>query len=105
MVQLRASTVQQEREEVSALQYAAVSHCLVEWKECEEPVPKPKEKWCMNTKVKQKTSNGMVCGNQYRCMRCGRNIKKHAVARDMLRTNVVTIRLQTDKAHLGGTAW
>ena len=29
-----------------ALQYAAGFHCLVEqWKDCEELIPKPKEKW------------------------------------------------------------
>ena len=46
MAQVRARTVQQEREEVyAALQYAASFHCLVEeWKDCEEVRPKPKEK-------------------------------------------------------------
>ena len=36
--QIRASTVQQRREEVfAALQYAASFHCLVEeWQDCEE---------------------------------------------------------------------
>ena len=44
---VRASTVQQEREEVyAALQYAASFHCLVEeGHACEELKPKPKEKW------------------------------------------------------------
>ena len=47
MAQVRANTVQQEREEVfSALQHAASSHCLVEeWKDCEEFGPQPEEKW------------------------------------------------------------
>ena len=38
MAELRANTVQQEREEVhAASQYAASFHCLVEeWKDCEE---------------------------------------------------------------------
>ena len=42
--QLRASTVQQQREEVYlALQYAADFYCLVEeWVDCEELKPKPK---------------------------------------------------------------
>ena len=42
MAQARASTIQQEREEVyGALQYAASCHCFVEeWKDCEELKPK-----------------------------------------------------------------
>ena len=45
MVQARASTIQQEREEVhAALQYAASLNCLVEeWKDCEELKQKAKE--------------------------------------------------------------
>ena len=40
-MEVRAKTVQREREEV----YAASFHCLVEeWKDCEELKPKPKEK-------------------------------------------------------------
>ena len=44
--EMRAKTVQQEREEVhAALQYAASFHCLVgDWKDCEELKPKPEEK-------------------------------------------------------------
>ena len=55
MVELRAKTMQQEREDVyAALQYAANIHCLVEeWKDCEELKPKPKEKWIF--------VNGVVC--------------------------------------------
>ena len=47
MAQMRASTVQQKREDVhAALQHAAGSHCLVdEWRDCEELKPKPNEKW------------------------------------------------------------
>ena len=47
MAEARAETMQQEREEVyAALQYAASFHCLVvQWKDCEELKPKPKEKW------------------------------------------------------------
>ena len=46
MAQARASTIQQEREEVyAALQYAASFHCLVEeWKDYEELKPQPREK-------------------------------------------------------------
>ena len=44
MAQVRAITIQQEREEVdAALEYAASFHCLVEeWKDCEELRPRPK---------------------------------------------------------------
>ena len=47
MAQVRAKTVQQEREEIyAALQYAASFHCLVEeWKDSEELKPKRKQKW------------------------------------------------------------
>ena len=46
LAEVRANTVQQEREYVyAALQYAASCHCLEEeWKDCEELKPKPKEK-------------------------------------------------------------
>ena len=46
VAEMRAKTMQQEREEVYAsLQYAASFHCLVEeWKDCEEVKPTPKEK-------------------------------------------------------------
>ena len=46
MAQIRASTGQQNREEVyAALQHAACFHCLPEkWHDCEELEPKPKEK-------------------------------------------------------------
>ena len=52
MAQVRASTVQQEREDVcAALQYAASLHCLVEgWRDGEELKPKPKEKWTLVNK-------------------------------------------------------
>ena len=58
MAQVRASTVQQEREEVyAALRYAASLHCLVEeWKDCEELKPKPQKKW---TVVNKQTSVGV----------------------------------------------
>ena len=47
MAQVRASTIQQEREEVyAALQYAACFRCLVEeWKDCEELEQQEKKSW------------------------------------------------------------
>ena len=47
MAEVRAETMQQEREEVyAAFQYTAGFHCLVkEWKYCEELKPTPKEMW------------------------------------------------------------
>ena len=43
MAEVRAKTVQQEREDVyAALQYGASFHCIVkEWKDCAELMPKP----------------------------------------------------------------
>ena len=44
VAEAKAETMQQEREEVYAAQYAASFHCLVEqWKDCEELRPKPKK--------------------------------------------------------------
>ena len=57
MAEVRAKTVQQEREEVYApLHYAAsFHHCLVEeWKDCEELKPKQKEKWIFVNKKKRR---------------------------------------------------
>ena len=47
MAQIRASTLQQKREDVNAaLQYAPGFHCVVErWHDCEQLEPMPKEKW------------------------------------------------------------
>ena len=47
VAQVRAITVQQEREEVhAALQCAAIFHCLAEeWQNCEELKPKAIEDW------------------------------------------------------------
>ena len=46
VAEARATTEQQEREEVhAALQYAASLHCLMEeWKDCDELKPKTKRK-------------------------------------------------------------
>ena len=72
MALIRASVVEQEREEVSAvLQYAAKFHCLVEyWHDCEQkksgPLEREKEaarhkiEWCPKA-------------SRYRCVRCGRS--------------------------------
>ena len=58
MAEMRAKTVQQERDEVYAvLQYAVSFHCLVEeWKDSEELKPKPKEKWNFVDKKLRKRS-------------------------------------------------
>ena len=65
MVEARAKTMQQEREEVyAALQHAASFHCLVEkWKRCGEFKPKSKEKWIFVDKKKEgnEASDGVVC--------------------------------------------
>ena len=77
MAEVRAETMQQEREEVyAALQYAASIHCLVEeWKDCEELKPKPKEKWILVDKKSEETKHRTEwCAeaDRYRLMRCGR---------------------------------
>ena len=55
MAQVRASTIQQERDEVyAALQYAIGFDCLVkDWKDCEVLKPKPKEKWTFVNKKRE----------------------------------------------------
>ena len=65
MAQARASTIQQEREEVyAALQHAASFHCLVEaWKDCEELEPKSKRKADKKMGGKE-ASDGVVCNNE-----------------------------------------
>ena len=65
MAQVRAITIQQEREEFyGALQnYVATIQCLVEeWKDCEELGLKPEEKrvFVNKNKGKQRTSHGVV---------------------------------------------
>ena len=82
MAEVRANTVQQEREReevYAALQYAASFHCLVEeWKDCEELKPKPKEKWtCMDQKREEMKHQTEWCAqvNKYRCTGCGRSSK------------------------------
>ena len=59
MAQARASTIQQEREEVYApLQYAASFHCLVEeWKYCEELQPTSTGKWIFDNKKCEETKH------------------------------------------------
>ena len=80
MAQVRAKTVQQEREEVyAALQYAASFHCLVEeWKECEELMPQPSETWIFVDRKSEDTKHRTewcAVASKYRCMRCGRGSK------------------------------
>ena len=59
MAQARASTIQQEREEVhAALQYAASFHCLVEeWKDCEVLKPRSREKLIFVNKKRKETKH------------------------------------------------
>ena len=59
MAEARAKTMQQEREEVYvALQYAARFNCLVEqWKDCEDAMLKPKEKWIFVDKKSEATKH------------------------------------------------
>ena len=73
VAQIRASTVQQKREEVyAALQYTASFHSLVEeWKDCEELKPTSKEKWTfVNTKEEEKRHlmEWRAVASKYRCM-------------------------------------
>ena len=86
MAEMIAETLQQEREEVhAALQYAASVHCLVEeWKDCEEPKPKPKEKLIFaDLKREEMKHQYEWCSqaNKYRCMRCGWSSKYMRIAR------------------------
>ena len=76
----RAKRMQQGGPEVhAALQYAASFHCLVEeWKDCEELVPKPKEKWIFVDQKREETKHRTEWyaeANKNRCMRCGRGSK------------------------------
>ena len=65
IAQARASTVQQESEEVyAALQFAASFHCLVDvWKDCEKNQAEAKRKvnFLGSEKRGGETSNGVVC--------------------------------------------
>ena len=78
MAQVRASTVQQEREEgYAALQHAARIHYLVEErKDGEELKPTPKEKWTfVNKHVEARKHRTEWCAAaiKCRCLRCGRS--------------------------------
>ena len=80
VAEVRASTVQREREDVSAtLQYAASFHCLVEeWKDCKALKPQPREKWIFVDKKREATKHQTewcAAACKYRCMRCGRGSK------------------------------
>ena len=64
MAQVRAITIQLEQEDVyAALEHAGSFHCLVEeWIDCEDPTPKPKEKWVfLNRKVEAKKHRTEWC--------------------------------------------
>ena len=78
MAQVRASTVQQEREEgYAALQHAARIHYLVEErKDGEELKPTPKEKWTfVNKHVEARKHRTEWCAAaiKCRCLTCGRS--------------------------------
>ena len=70
------STKVGECQRKAALQYAARYHCLVEeWHDCEEFMPKPKEKLIhMEKKLKAEKHRTEWCAaaSKYRCTRCGR---------------------------------
>ena len=88
MAQVRAITIQHERDEVcAALQYADSFHCLVEeGKDCEELRPKPKEKLVFGNKrgeAKKHRTEWCVAANAYRCMRCGRSSNNMNSTRNM----------------------
>ena len=93
LAEARATTMQQEREEVhAALQYAASFHCVVEeWKDCEELKPKPKEKWIFVDKKSYGTKHRTewcAQANKYHCMRCGRGSKYTKMQGTMHRTKI-----------------
>ena len=80
MAEVRAKTVQQEREEVyAALQCAASFQCLVEeGKDCGELKPKLKERWRFVDKKREEMrhqTEWCAQANKYRCLRCGRSTK------------------------------
>ena len=80
MAEVRVVTLKQEREEAyGALQCAASFHCSVEkWKDSEELRPKPKEKWSVVDKRRERMKHRTEwCAeaNRYRCMRCGKGSK------------------------------
>ena len=58
---------------------AASFHCLVvEWKDCEELKPKPKEQWIFVDQKREETKHRtewFAETNKCRCMRCGRGNK------------------------------
>ena len=79
--QIRASTVQQKREEVyAALQCAASFHCMMEeWHDCEKLKPGAEgnvDSSGQQFEAKKLRTEGCAAASKYRCMRCGRNSKK-----------------------------
>ena len=80
LAEARAETMQQEGEEVyAAMQYAASFPFLVEERKvCEEPRPKPIEKWNFVDQKREETKHRTECcseANKYQCIRCGRGSK------------------------------
>ena len=80
MAEVRAKTVQQEREEVYAvLQYAASFHCLVEdGRIVKSDQAEANEKWIFVDKKSEETKHRTEwCAeaNMHRCMRCGKSCK------------------------------
>ena len=75
VAQVRAITIQQEREVYAALPYAASFHCLVEeWHDCEALKPKPKEKCILVDKeldAEKHRTEWCAAVSEYRCMICG----------------------------------
>ena len=108
MAQARASTIQQEREEVyAALQYAASFHCLVEeWQDCEELKPQPKENWTVVDKKREETKHRTewcAVTSRYRCMRCGRGRKYMKMKRRCTRPKCVAKNSgRWCERHMGG---
>ena len=68
----------------AALQNAACFHCVVvEWKDCEEMRPKPKEKWNFVVKKREDTKHQTewrATAGKYRCMQ---HVGEHDMARRM----------------------
>ena len=104
MAKIRASTVQQEREEVyAALQYAASFRCLVdEWHDCERPNPRPKEKWKHVDKNKAKPRY-IVCGyEQIPLYEMRKMQQRKCVGPRRMRKNQAHVE-KMEKAHMGST--
>ena len=108
MAQVRAKTVQQEREEIyAALQCAASFHCLVEeWKGSEELKLKRKQKWTSVDKTSEEPKHQTEwCAEakKFRCTRCGRGSKYLKLQGKCIGPMYVSKKLgKWRKRHLGG---